>query len=504
MRVNGLHETHYQYLACFNHTSFFSIMDDQIATFLAFTGSEDAATAKQYLELSGNNLEYAVQLFLEAGANNQPSSAANADEEYATRLQNEAYEANVREADANVHRHDTLVDSFPSFGQPAPLETDMFGRGRVGIFNQRFEWGEEGARFEDDDDYDFEAEPRVVELNDEDLDEIMELDEDQEPTRPTRRTRLQQSRMSELTSTQRRLAELFKPPFDLIERTNLDGAKVKGRAEKKWILVNIQDQTEFQCQVLNRDFWANKSVKAAVRKDFIFLQFQHDSVNGETYLNFYHVDTYPHIAILDPMTGEKVFSWKDGEVPDVEEWLADVELFLEKFSLQPGSNNPVVKHEVKFDPDAMSEEQQMEFALKQSMAEKGATAEDAINLDSEHEEEKEEETGSSAPEVSLDIFGSIKPIDHPEPTEGPTTRVQLRFPNGKRLIHKFAYESDKVRQLYEWLKFVLLNAEAAEFGISGDERFTISSVGNPKLIECLDMTIGEAGLKNASILLEKE
>lgn len=482
-------------------------MDDQIATFLAFTGSEDAAVAKQYLELSGNNLEYAVQLFLESGSNRQPGPAANADEELASKLQEEAYAENVREADANVHRHETLLDSFPNYGQaPAVSESDMFGHGRVGIFNQRFDWDEEEPqhpRFEDvddseDEDVDYDDEPEVVEVHDDDLDEIMELEE---PSRRSRRSRLRNDRMSELTSTQKRLADLFKPPFDIIERTNLDGAKVKGRAEKRWILINIQDQTEFQSQVLNRDFWSNQRVKQAVRDHFIFLQFQNDSVNGQNYVNFYHVDEYPHISILDPMTGERVLHWKDGEVPAVEEWLADVELFLEKFSLHPNSNNPIVQHEVKFDPDSMSEEQQIEFALKQSMA--GSTASDAIDIDGE-EDAAPAQDHEAANEAEVDPFDSISPQAHTEPAEGTTTRVQFRFPNGKRLIHKFACDSDTVRQLYAWLKFQLLQEDESTYGISGSERFTISSVGKPKLIECLDMTIAEAGLKNASILLEKE
>lgn len=483
-------------------------MDDQIATFLAFTGSEDSTVAQQYLELSGNNLEYAVQLFLESGTNRQSGSAANADEEFASKLQEEAYAENVRDADTNVHRHETLLDSFPTYGQPPPVsESDMFGQGLVGIFNQRFDWDDEEnqhRRFEevddsDDDDIDYDDEPQVVEVHDVDLDEIMEVEES---GRPTRRSRLQSSRMSELTSTQKRLADLFKPPFDIIERTNLDGAKIKGRAEKKWILLNIQDQTEFQSQVLNRDFWSNKKIKQAVRDHFIFLQFQNDSLNGQNYVNFYHVDVYPHISILDPMTGERVFHWKDGEVPNLEEWLADVELFLEKFSLQPNSSNPIVQHEVKFDPDAMTEEQQIEFALKQSMA--GSTASDAINIDGEDETAPAPEKKVEEEEEEVDLFDSILPQDHIEPTEGLTTRVQFRFPNGKRLIHKFAYDSDTVHQLFGWLKFVLLKEEESSYGIGGTDRFTISSVGKPKLIECLNMTIAEAGLKNASILLEKE
>lgn len=470
-------------------------MDDDIATFLAFTGSEDAAAAKQFLEIAGNNVEYAVQLFMENG--NQPQARSNQDEEFAQQLQQQAYQENVREADANVHRHETLLDLFPTYGQmPMARETDIFGGGRVGIFNQRFDMDDDEDEFAEDQDY--EDEPQIEDL-DEDLDDIMQIDETGEPVRQTRRVRLERNRMLELTSTQRRLAELFKPPFDLIERVSLDTAKLRGRSEKKWILINIQNQAEFPCQMLNRDFWSNADVKRKVKENFIFLQYQHDSVNGENYLNFYNVDEFPHISILDPMTGERVHKWKDGQVPDVEDWLSDVEMFLEKFSLQPSASNPMVKHEVKFDPDAMSEEQQIEFAMKQSIAASGTDADNAISLD-----EDEEEIETDVPEVQTDPFEAIKPQEHTEPVGGSVTRIQFRFPSGKRLIHKFDFEKDSVGQIYQWLKFVLQESGESEYGIGPDDRFTMSSVGKGKLLDLVDEKIGAAGLKNASILLEKE
>ncbi|OBA20101.1 hypothetical protein METBIDRAFT_45295 [Metschnikowia bicuspidata var. bicuspidata NRRL YB-4993] len=476
-------------------------MDDSIDTFLAFTATDDPALAKQFLDVSGGNLEYAVQLYMESGSNQAAPLASRNDEELAQRLQLEAYEDNgVREADANVHRHETLLDSFPAYDSGVDHARAIFGAGRVGIFNQRFdEDGDYGDQFDENLDMnDSESEDQIVELHlDEEEENIIEVDLDEEPiSQPNRRLRTQRERLNELTSTQRRLAELFKPPFDLILRTSLDGARKEGREQKKWILVNIQDPTEFQCQVLNRDFWSDPSIKEIVRSEFIFLQYQNDSPHGQSYLNFYSVDSCPHISILDPMTGERVFKWSDGVVPNVEEWVSDVELFLEKFSLLPGSSNPVVKHDVKIDPDAMTEEQQIEYAMKQSMGGSAGTIEKASsNSGSDNEM-------PLSVEESLDPFEAIEPKKHAEPGSSPLTRVQIRFPNGKRLIHKFDPEKDTVLTLYQWLKYVLSETEESEFGI-GNEGFTISCAGKPKLLDCISQTIKEAGLANASILLEK-
>lgn len=495
-------------------------MDDLVTTFLAVTGVEDESTAKQYLDITNNDLEYAVTLYMEsnppANASGQSASHGN-DEELAQRLQQEAYghdDSGVREADANIHRHETLVDSFGGGFTPAPHISrpgDIFGAGRVGVFNQRYD--DDGDEFhfgrfeelpDDDEDYD----------EDEDDDEVMVLDSDGEVIendreRPRSRRRVNRNeRMNELTSTQRRLANLFRPPFDIMSKIDLDAAKTEGRRLKKWILINIQDSSEFTCQVLNRDFWSQLKIKNFVRENFIFLQYQHDSPNGTNYKNFYSIDKYPHISILDPLTGERVFKWTDGEIPESDTWLKEVDDFLDKFSLLPNSNNPIINHEAKFDPDALTEEQQIEFAMKQSIIDNqngGTTADDAIDVDEPNE--KDVSDNNSLPEEELDNFATIKALNHEEPSAGNSvTRIQIRFPNGKRLIHKFNYDEDTVLTLYQWLKYIIENSDA-EYGLSKEDRFVLSNVSNKSkksLIDSLDSTINEAELKNASILLEKE
>jgi hypothetical protein len=47
-----------------------NISDDQLSQFLAFTGSSDPNIARQYLEMSGNQLEMAVSLFMDHNNNN--------------------------------------------------------------------------------------------------------------------------------------------------------------------------------------------------------------------------------------------------------------------------------------------------------------------------------------------------------------------------------------------------------------------------------------------------
>ena len=109
------------------------------------------------------------------------------------------------------------------------------------------------------------------------------------------------------------------------------------------------------------------------------------------------------------------------------------------------------------------------------------------------------------PEIPKDPFEAITPIDHLEPTEQPFTRIQIRFPNGKRLVRKLNPDA-KVKSIFEWLKYVLQN-DFQEYGLnSPDDRFILSNSSNKafKFIDSLDKTIEEANLKMLVFFLEQD
>ena len=49
-------------------------------------------------------------------------------------------------------------------------------------------------------------------------------------------------------------------------------AREVGCAKRKWLMINVQNVSEFTCQILNRDVWSNSVLKEIVRDNFIFLQ----------------------------------------------------------------------------------------------------------------------------------------------------------------------------------------------------------------------------------------
>jgi hypothetical protein len=452
-------------------------MSEQVDSFMAFTGCGDASMAENFLEMAQGDLETAISLFYDHGPssnnninnnNNNNSSgddvSSNMDNDIALaeRLQNEAYQDSTRAPDEA--RHERLIDDVDVFpgtfggvgGRFNPLlnpDELIYGNQRTGVFNQR--------------DIDFD-------------------DEEDE--------------FAGMTEGQKRLAKMFRPPFDIMEKLDLDSAKRKAKQEKKWILVNIQDSSDFLCQTLNRDFWKSSTVKEIVQENFVFLQYHKDSRSGEQYINFYPFKEYPHIAILDPITGERMKMWSG--VPKVQKWCDEVYDFLNEFSLDPSTVNPIVKHKPSIDPNSLSEEKQLEYAIKQSLGNSVYVDEDsdleileAGNESDPIELDDDTEIQDAPKELTEgDKIKAIKPINHEEPVNSPaTTRIQIRTGDGSRLVKRFSVD-DKVRKLYELVKY--------EFREKiGDNMFTLTSQ-RENLIDKMDESISDAGLKNASVLLE--
>jgi UBX domain-containing protein 7 len=325
---------------------------------------------------------------------------------------------------------------------------------------------------------------------------------------------------SEASSRSNMLAKMFQPPWDLMYKGGWDSAREEGREGLKWLLVNIQDGSVFDCQVLNRDLWKNPSVVDTVRENFIFLQYSKDDIRAEQYLQYYfqehsNPDLYPHIAIVDPRTGEQVKVWST-EVPKPSDFLMQIHEFLDRYSLSSHARNPIAKRKSEAKKpktiDQMTEEEQLERAMQASLAAQPENAEktkfeDPDELtrsvgeivgkgksadrdpDSMSTVENGHETPSTPSPFSL-IF-SDRP--HDEPAAGPdVTRIQFRHPAG-RVIRRFA-TSDPVRRIFEWLKAAPLEGkEGAEF--------ELVAMGQ-NLMDAADQSIEQAGLKNGTVMIE--
>lgn len=167
-------------------------------------------------------------------------------------------------------------------------------------------------------------------------------------------------------SKKRTLEELFKPPLDMMYQGDWQGARDHAAKTNRWLLVNIQDSKEFQCQVLNRDLWSNPGVKAIISEHFVFWQQYKESDEAERYMTFYTIKEWPYVSIIDPRTGENMVTWSHIEAT------AFPELMTEFLSLHPSLESPVKEPpRKKGRTDAMvemDEEAQMAAAIRASLA----------------------------------------------------------------------------------------------------------------------------------------
>ncbi|KAJ3010331.1 hypothetical protein HKX48_007454 [Thoreauomyces humboldtii] len=291
-----------------------------------------------------------------------------------------------------------------------------------------------------------------------------------------------------------RLAELFKPPYDIIHQAHtMQVARDYAKTIKKWIIITLNESSEFPCQVLNRDLWKDSAVQALVKEHFIFLYWNATSPASQEHKIMYPFDNYPYFAIIDPITGERMKAWNHVVTPA--EFLSDVLDFLSRFSLEQTSTPAAKKKKTatkgKKAITELSEEEQLELALAASMGESSVVKEehsevvvlddDAESADAVHEEKLAEPAPNR-------IQGKM----NEEPTGPDATRVQFRLPDGTRKVRKFR-KSDTIRTLFEYIR--------ADVPEAAEKDFELMNFREP-LLGRLDERIDDAKLAGASISVD--
>lgn len=575
--------------------------DHQLSQFLSVTGSSDATIARQYLEMSGNNLEMAVGLFLEHGAGGMAggggggvgsaSAAAGAGAAY-------HHASEVRAPDQTRTMRLMDFDDGPSpavlaalggrggrhalaalggvgmggvMGENAMDEDDDLmamrstwaaldeqrqrrpasnassgggaaggsgigsearrnprraagsasggGRRRTGSTNNSSNNGDDG---DDDDDVQVvnpdgqrmdqdNAEDDNHHHNDDDDDQDSyhyddESDDDSyhaangTPRAPTN------------AHNAPSLSEIFAPPTHLIHRAGgFLGAKAIAKDTRRWLLVNIQNDSDFACHALNRDVWRDELVENLVREGFIFWQVSNTTAEGRTYVERYKVAGYPHLGILDPRTGKLLWrkeGWTQVEAVTAEMFVEMASDFCSRHSFDrmptlgsgsgrgrpagygsggntaSGSGGSSGSSSHPMDVDArsgkrpiheLSEEEQLQAAIRASMQPDnnnsngdgdgdnaaGKGMDDSVEIvdmedhSNNHprrgEEGKEEEEEEDLKKPSFETDIRVMAVgDEPSPGAGDVARVQIRMPDGKRLVRKFRGE-DTVKVIYAFV-----------------------------------------------------
>ncbi|TQN68461.1 UBX domain-containing protein 5 [Colletotrichum shisoi] len=555
-------------------------MDEAISNFVAITAATPEA-ARGFLEMTNNNIEQAIQLFFESpdlqnSFNSAPAAtsstappvpsstrpnAGRRDERGVIHIDSDDDEdtaMTVDDMDDNFGGHDdsdiaahAQVEAIARNAQEEEdaamakrLQEELYGGGGVGGGGGGgggFGGGQDDVRspiarttetlvggYEGDDGMDLDTMIRAQMRQRQaaraargggaanPFNHNMSIWDDDGPTPPQQPA---QAASNEGGSRAQRLAELFRPPYDIMSRLDWDEARQEGKDEKKWILVNLQDMSDFNCQALNRDIWKDETIRQLLEESFIFLQYDRTAMAAQQYINFYfhghgheNPENYPHVAIIDPRTGEQVKVWSGRPFPSASDFHAQLAEFLDRYSLAANSKNPVVDQAAPrpktIDVDRMTEEEMLEMALQNSLAASNGGSgsgsgsssfkptSNVIDPDAltKSESPKVQAAEASASQSIWSKIASDKPHTEPENNPATTTRIQFRHPTG-RVIRRFALD-DSVRRIYEWLK-----SEPLE-GKDGVEFELKRMPQGQDLTQDLDKTILEAGLKQGTVMIE--
>ena len=544
-------------------------MDDMIQQFCQITDSTPEK-AQSYLQVSEYNVEQAIELFFSTGGVDMDVSPAQAptlpprqgasnsapidledddvreamnasssrplpvddDEAYARRLQEEFYGSGPggsggRGGDPDDVRAPIPVTRETLVGGPDD-DDDEDDAYSYPTLPARRRWTRNGPYFYPADNFVASRRAGPAGIFNQRVPSVWSDVEAEGPSAEERRQRLAEATdgASERSAQHRGLAEMYRPPFEIISHLTFDQARDEAKEDQKWILVNVQEASYFQSQTLNRDIWKDKAVMDSVKENFIFLQMDRVGRDGKDYVRLYMTEAarpgmsaqdpvinqlFPHIAIIDPRTGEQVKVWTAMPTNSAE-FLHQLHEFLDRYSLRADAKNPVARtSKPKVDVAHMTEDQMLEMALQASLGGASGTppahdpdqftrdepGADLMDFEAEADT-KGKETAEQTP------FEKISNSNHhSEPPQGPdVTRIQFRLHDGSRVVRRFLLK-DPVERLFEYVKADLLPEQAAKKGDDShvDKEFELVTMGK-RLIDILDETVEGAGLKSASIMVE--
>jgi hypothetical protein len=245
----------------------------------------------------------------------------------------------------------------------------------------------------------------------------------------------------------------------------------KAKAEVKWILVNIQQAEVFASHQLNRDVWSDETIKDIVTGSFLFWQRDDKSTEGVQFCQYHNCGhQLPHVCVIDPRTGRRVKSW-DGkkwvESHDAAEYLFG---FLDQFSMTKSPmQSPMASPEVKPSAEPAASGDMVMTGLDQ-----------AVDIDVE-------------PEVEASEPVAIMPEEPAESAE--CAKVSFRLPSGQRIMRRFL----KTAPISEMFAVASASAEAPVSRIDLTTQFPKRSLRDAE--GGMDLLVKDAQVAGSQIMV---
>ncbi|KAL1803526.1 hypothetical protein ACET3Z_032173 [Daucus carota] len=434
-----------------------------ISSFLEIAAGQTADTAKHFLEATGWKLEDAIQLFY---VGNDVGGVASSSEFPPLKNERNHIDENLSgPGKDSSNEHASLLDES-EVRAPLPVKRDvlydgplLYGASRMGNTSR---------------------EARVV---------VPFRNFDQELKHPGI-WEADKSSASGVDSSRDNLASLYRPPFGLMLIGPFEKAKDAAKGQNRWLLVNLQSTREFSSHMLNRDTWANEAVAQTIKSNFIFWQVYDDTEEGSKVCTYYKLDTSPMVLVIDPITGQKMRSWRGMVQPET--LLEDLIPFLDgspkdhHISLshkRPRETSQAPPQKVQVAADESNEDEEMLQALAASMEgikDASGVIKDMDITDAEEECKLKKQTYPPLPE-------------EPKADKNLLCRVGVRLPDGRRLQRNFL-RTDPIQLLWSFCNSKLDEADARQFKLNQ------AIPGASKFLDYeSNLTFGESGLANSMI-----
>ncbi|KAI8870917.1 hypothetical protein GQ42DRAFT_162395 [Ramicandelaber brevisporus] len=325
--------------------------------------------------------------------------------------------------------------------------------------------------------------------------------------------------------------ELFEPPADLLHNAPLDTLLGWAKGQQKYAIVNLQDPTIFQCQVLNRDLWKDKRVRELIENSFLLTQYQIGSADYSNYVSLYGaVDVLPHIAILHHQTRARVAivpqraHQPDQFIDFLYDFLGGASTAYGAATQPPQPQRQAAGESARTENVRSDdlEQRMLEEAIAASLrdAEENQLKAEPIVVDSDVDDAANKaqsaiaaSTAPAAAAPSSHWFDSIPATLLPSDTKpGPdATRIQVQFGDGARstlVIRKDAHVRDILSHVRSMVIERAANSAEMEKQLSTTDCIELhfqaarGAKTTTRLSKMLDSTVTEAGLTMASLRVE--
>ena len=222
-------------------------------------------------------------------------------------------------------------------------------------------------------------------------------------------------------STARRLADLFRPPHGIMFNGSFELARRHAREINRWLLVTLHAPTDFASQAMNRDLWNSPLLQSFIKENFLFVQMIVGGGEARRYENFYPFDgLYPHLAIIDPRTGERIETLLVASIPVPGYKLVPTDRDMLEILGEFIAENPM---------GSLNEETEKFNDSGKEEVRKRSTCSPKREPESDNENErimKKSSISKPIPEI----------ISNYEGDDG--IKIQFRLPNGQKHLHRFS------------------------------------------------------------------